>query len=492
MTDRPALVVVGGGIAGLAAARTLARERSGRDRGVPVVLLEASSRLGGKIRTDEVTLEGIGTFSVEAGPDSFLTRKPEVLQLVDQLRLADALVPTQGTGGSFVHFRGRLRKLPEGLVLMVPSRLRGLLATDLLSPLGKARALMDLVIPPRREAGDESLASFVGRRLGREVLERIAEPLIAGIHGAEPETMSLKASFPRMLEMERMHGSLIRAALAGARRPPARPALGMRPLSYFMSFENGMETLPRAITQDLEGIEVVTGAPVRSVGRAVGGGFTVRWEGGEAWAEGVILTLDAAGAADILRGAFPAASREIASLRTAAAGTVSLAFDRKDVGVPLQGHGFVVPRSEGRPVMGVTYSSLKWPHRSPDPGVLLVRVFLGGTGGQAVLAEGERRVADAALSELRDLLGVAASVPPLLERTYVFPRGMPQYQIGHLERIERIEAALRTEGALFVAGSPYHGIGVPDAIGSGERAARRLLEDRAGRGAARSDGGMLK
>ena len=479
--------MVGGGIAGLACAWTLGRLLRDAGREEEVVLIEATSRLGGRIRTDEAVLPGFGRFLIEAGPDSFLTRKPEVLRMVEALGLSDRLIATRGSGGSFVYFDRRLRRIPEGLVLMVPSRLSSLLKTDLLSLRGKARALMDLVIPKRRGDGDESLASFVSRRLGREVLERIAEPLIAGIHGADPETMSLKASFPSLLEMELARGSVIRAALAASARRPAPPQAGGRRLSYFMSFDEGMEILPRALAEDLEGARVLLGRPVRRLA-PVSGGYALGVGDETVVAEGVVLAIDSEEASGLLRPHFPDLAEEVGALGARRAGTVSLAFRRRDIGVALRGHGFVIPRSEGRPVMGVTYASLKWQNRSPEEDVVLLRAFVGGIAGQEILSRGEEATARAARDQIRELLQIREDVPALLERAYVHGRGMPQYQLGHLERIGRIEAKLREAGPIFVAGAPYYGIGIPDCIASGARAAERLFESALSRAGKESAG----
>lgn len=476
MEARPLRVaVVGGGITGLGAAYRLFERARETGVSLQVSVFEASDRFGGKIRT-QTTDDG---YVIEAGPDSFLTRKAGVVNLSRKLGLMDRLISTKGQGmGSYVLSRGRLRRLPEGLVLMVPSRLGTLVKTDLLSPRGKLRAMMDLFIPARRGGGDESLESFVTRRLGREVLDRIAEPLIAGIHSAEPATMSLRASFPRMLEMEERHGSLIRAALHGRKNPPPKDASG---LSYFMSFQEGMEELPKAVVAALPPQWLQPGSAVQSLERD-GDGYLLRVTGKDALPfDGIILALSPQGAGALIQGIRPDVTVALGGFRSISSATTTFAFRRKTVGASLMGHGFVVPRMEGRQIMGATYLSEKWAGRSPDPDTLLIRAFVGGALGQGVIAQGEASVREAALKELKDILNI--SHEPLFSRTIIYDGGMPQYTLGHLDRVAGVEAQLTSDPGIRLAGAGYHGIGLPDCIESGEAAADAVLKACTGRAA---------
>lgn len=468
------VAIIGGGITGLVAAYTLTQATNGTVR---ALIFEADQRLGGKILTLS-TPEG---FLIELGPDSFLSRKPAVLQLAHSLNLVDQLISTRQTGGigSYVWYGGRLHRLPEGLVLMVPSSIGSLFSSTLLSTRGKLRAVLDLVLPRRRHgpSGDESLESLVVRRLGREVLERIAEPLIAGIHAAHPSTMSLRASFPRLLEMEDTYGSLIRGAMA-ARRQSTTPSLGQgHPrLSYFVSLCRGMGQLVEALTAALRKsglVEIALGTPVQAI-ETDGTGYVIVTANGHHQADGAILTVPAESAAPLLAPLAPKAGSLVASFSSLAVGTYTAAFPRDAFRQPLLGHGFVIPAVAGRRILGVTYLSEKWPGRTPDDRTVLLRAFVGGTEHQEIVRQGVESVRTVARSELAELLEL--HLPPLLEYTHVWQPGMPQYTLGHLERVAELESLLeRSQPTLRLAGASYHGIGIPDCIESGRRAAERLL-----------------
>ncbi|MCL6522849.1 MAG: protoporphyrinogen oxidase, partial [Firmicutes bacterium] len=342
---RARAVVVGGGVAGLAAALEL------RARGLEVLLLEAGPRLGGKVRSERV--DG---FLLEYGPDSFVTYKPGVVEMARRLGLEGRMIPTEPGPGSFIWSRGRLEPVPAGLDLMVPADLRQLLATRLLSWPGKLRALADLVVPPRAGGGDESLESFVVRRLGREVLERLAEPLIAGIHGAPPERMSLLAAFPRYAEMEREAGGLIRAVTArrraaraaGAGRgdgaaPPAG-ANGAAPgprRTFFMSFDEGMGTLVEAMAAALAeaGVPARLGEAVEALEPAPGGrGYRLHLAGGERLeAEGVVVAVPAPSAAALLERLDAELAELLGAIESTPVAVVNLAYRQEAFPEPLRG-----------------------------------------------------------------------------------------------------------------------------------------------------------
>lgn len=466
------VVVVGGGVAGLAAALEAVSQAG--TRGTPsVLLLEASDRVGGKVRT--VREQG---YVVEAGPDCFVTSKPGVLEMARRLGLEDQLLP-QGTSGAYVWSRGRLHRLPEGLLLLVPTRFLPFAMSSLISWPGKIRMAMDLVIPPRYGTADESLEQFVLRRLGREALDRLAEPLVAGIHAGDPSTMSVRATFPRFIEMEQGHGGLIRATLAarrerkrrgqGRKRAPGDP--GPR-RTFFMSFAGGLETLPRAMAAALPQGTVRTGVRVERVER-VPEGFRLYLDGGRSLvARGLILATPAGETARLLGPLDPAAADLVATIPQVSTATVTLAYLRQQIPRPLLGSGFVIPGVEGRKIMGVTYLSRKWPQPQPNPEVELIRCFVGGIQQPELVASSEEAILAAAREELRAILGI--TTPPLFARVFRWPGAMHQYTVGHLERVERLEALLGRLPGLAVAGAAYRGVGLPDCIESGLQAARRL------------------
>lgn len=460
--------MVGGGISGLVAAYRLTAEAK-------VTLVEKSPRLGGKLMTGHS--DG---FLIESGPDSFVTGKGSMIELARELGLTSRIISSRPEHrGSYVWWRGRLHPLPEGLLLMAPSRLSPLLRSSLLSWNGKLRVLGDLVVPRRRHRGDESLESFVVRRLGREVLERIAEPLIAGIHAAEPETMSLQASFPRFLDMEREHRSLILAAKSAASTPGSGTGL-----SYFASFQGGMGEVSAALVGGLDGVDIKTGVAVTRLSRGEGGDFRLELDDGtELEAQGVVLATPARETAALLSELVPAAAVAIAGVKQVATATVTLAYRVDEIPV-LAGSGFVVPSLEGRRIMGVSYLSQKWEGRVPDARFLLLRAFVGGPNGQELALSGDERLVATVREELAALIGISAR--PVLTKTQSWEGGLHQYTLGHLERVFRAESALAVYPGLALAGAAFHGIGLNECIESGRRAAERVLALRRAPGTARA------
>lgn len=466
------VVVVGGGIAGLAAAFHL-QEQARAGAPVECLLVEQERRLGGKILTE--TVDG---FVVEGGPDSFLSEKPWVFELSDRLGIEDRLMGSdEAHGGTYVLSGGRLHRLPEGLVLMVPTRIAPFLTTRLISWPGKLRMALDLCLPRKAGGGDESLASFVTRRLGREALDKIAEPLVAGIHGGDPGTMSLQASFPRFLQMEREHGSLIRAMLVRRSAPPANPAPRNHGRTYFMSFAGGMGELPAAAAARLDPARIVLGRGVTRIERRAAGGpaaYTVHVEGMDAVvADAVIVATPSKAAADLLDEVDADIAGRLRAIPFTSSANVTLAFRRADIPRPLKGFGFVVPSNEGRRIMGATYSSLKWRHRTPDEGTVLMRVFLGGARQREAVLLSDAEMLRVVREELRDILDISAE--PVMTRVFRWIDGWPQYTLGHLDRVAAIEEGLRRHPGLYLAGGSYRGIGVGDCIRSGLEAADTAL-----------------
>ncbi len=461
MADRataPSIVVIGGGISGLTAAHRL------RKAGATVTLLEKSPDLGGKVATEHS--EG---FLIEAGPDSFVAAKGSVIELAKELGLTTRVLSSRPEHrGSHVWWQGRLHPLPEGLLLMAPSRLAPLFRSSLLSWKGKLRVLGDLLLPRQRHAEDESLESFVVRRLGREVLERIAEPLIAGIHAAEPATMSLRASFPRFLEMEREHRSLILAARSAASKPDSGG------LSYFASFKDGMGELTTALVGALNGVEIKTGLAVTRVTRGHDGdGFAVMLaDGAEYRAQGVILATPARETAGLLKELIPEAAAAIAGIQQVSTATVTLAY-RSDETPKLPGSGFVVPSAALRRIMGVSYLSQKWEGRVPDQRFTLLRGFVGGVNGQELAMSGQDRLVAVVREELAALLGLTAT--PVLVRTHLWEGGLHQYTVGHLGRVATAESAVAAYPGLALAGAAFYGIGLNECVLSGRKAAETVL-----------------
>jgi protoporphyrinogen/coproporphyrinogen III oxidase len=461
------LVVVGGGIAGLSAAHRaveLARERGST---LELTLIEARERLGGSIASERV--DG---FLVEAGPDSFLSEKPWALALCRRLGVEDRLVRTDDRFRKvFVWYRGRLHPLPDGFQLLAPTALRPFATSSLFSLPGKLRMALDLVLP-RGGGDDESLGAFVRRRLGAEALERVAQPLVAGIYTADPDDLSLTATMPRFLELERVQRSVILGLRRALRRAPLPGTSGAR-WSLFVTFAGGMEELVSTLAARLPGGSVALKQRVSGLERVGARWRVVTVEGASVDADRVILATEAHATARLTRYLDPALATLLEEIPYASAATVSLGYRRADVPHPLDAFGFVVPRTEGKALLAGTFSSVKYPGRAPE-GHVLIRGFLGGMLQGAMLAEDDDALVTRTRAELRAALGVAAA--PLLTRLHRWPASMPQYRVGHLTRVETIEQIVAGLPGLLLAGAAYRGVGIADCVRSGEAAAERALD----------------
>jgi oxygen-dependent protoporphyrinogen oxidase len=455
----PALVV-GGGISGLAAAHALHKA------GVGFSLVEASSRFGGVIRS-----EAVDGFTLEAGPDSMLAQKPEAIALCRELGLGDLLEPTNPEERAvFILHRRRLHPLPEGMMLAVPTRVLPFLGSHLFSWPGKLRMGLDLVIPARRENGDESIASFLRRRFGEEAVARLGEPLLAGIHAGDPERLSILATFPRFAELERRYGSLVRGMWA---TPRPRPKPGAAPATAFFTLRGGLEVLVRALVDRLPGTALCTGRRATALARDEGG-FVLAFETGQpVRARSVILALPATPAVPLVRPLLPEVAETLAGIPFASTATVMLAYRREDVSHPLHGYGMVVPETEGLRTTALSFFSTKFPGRAPD-GRVLLRAFLGGMRDPQVLAFDDQALVTLVKDEFRTLLGLRAE--PLFTRVNRWPGGTPQMEVGHLDRITEMDRRLASVRGLFLTGAGIRGTGIPDSVADGTRNALAAIE----------------
>ena len=461
------VIIVGGGISGLATAYFLQQGARRRGRPVECLLLERAPRFGGLIYTEKV-----GPFVVEGGPDSFLAQKPWGVDLCRRLDLSDELIPSNDhQRKTFVLTGGRLREMPEGLMLMVPTRVGPFLRSPLISWPGKLRIAMDWVLPARAPAGDESVATFVRRRLGREALEKLAEPLIGAIYGGDVERLSLKSTLPFLLDLESQYGSVIR----GMRRRPA-PALapGGKPASLFMSLRGGLFDMVRALLARLDGVERRPGQAVRAVQRRTPAEWAVYLDDGTVLAaEAVVIALPAPEAVRVMAPSQPAAAALLKDVPYTSAVTVSLGFARRDLARAPEGFGFVVPRVERRPLMACTWTSNKFSFRS-DGDHVLVRGFTGGAHHPEMVDLDDETLVRVVRDELRAWVGVTAE--PVLARVFRWRQAMPQYPVGHVDRLAQVQAALAETPGLFLAGNAYAGIGIPDCIHTGAQTAGRVLD----------------
>jgi oxygen-dependent protoporphyrinogen oxidase len=459
-------VIVGGGIAGLSAAHRAVELTRERGQALDLTLLEARERLGGTIASERV--DG---FLVEAGPDSFLSEKPWALALCGRLGVEDRLVRTDDRFRKvFVWYRGRLHPLPDGFQLLAPTAMLPFATSSLFSLPGKLRMALDLVLP-RGGGDDESLGAFVRRRLGAEALERVAQPLVAGIYTADPDDLSLTATMPRFIELERKERSVILGLRRALRRAPLPGTSGAR-WSLFVTFAGGMEEFVTALAARLPVGAVALKQRVSGLGRTGARWRVTTAEGVCVEADRVILATESHATARLTRYVDPALATLLEEIPYASAATVSLGYRRADVPHALDGFGFVVPRSEGKALLAGTFSSVKYPGRAPE-GHVLIRGFLGGMLNAGMLAEDDEALVTRARQELRAALGIAAA--PVLTRLHRWPASMPQYRVGHLTRVETIERALAALPGLALAGAAYRGVGIADCVRSGEAAAEQAL-----------------
>lgn len=467
---KKSVIILGAGISGLAAAHYF--ETQARDE-VDYQVVESSPRPGGKIHS--IQEDG---FLVETGPDSFMPRKPAILNLCRALGLQDQLIESS-PGSIFVWTDGRLVAMPEGVTMLAPAKLLPFLKSNLISWPGKLRIGLEALIPSSAGDEDESLAGFVRRRFGQEALDKIAGPLFAGIHAGDPEQLSLRSTFPLFAEMERSHGSLIRAMIARRTRGKsprlaggADATAGLR--SRFLSLRGGMQTLVDAIVAQLPSSAILPGERAVSVAQRHGQQFEITLQNGRRlFADQVLFTTPAYVSADLVEGLDPALAERLRAIRYASTAIVSLGFRTEDFPARLNGNGFIVSHRENRKITACTWSSSKFSHRAP-PGTVLLRVFLGGARipGLAELPDDE--LIRIALQELNVTMQVSAA--PILARANRWPRAIPQYEVGHAERVREIETLMASHPDLHLAGAAYYGSGIPDCVQSGSEKATKILE----------------
>lgn len=477
------LVVVGGGISGLAAAHRLLERASRLNRAVRLDLLEAGHRLGGVIHTARE--QG---FLLEGGPDSFVSEKPWAVDLCRRLGLETSLIGVSPRHRrTFIVRGGKLLPVPEGFHLIAPCRFGSFAASPLLSWAGKLRMAADLVLPrrrPRSSSHDESLAAFVRRRLGEEALERLAQPLVGGIYTADPEKLGLRATFPQFLEMEERHRSLLLAMRRERKRqpsaaddPPAGPRYGL-----FVSLDQGLQVLVDRLRESLPAPSIRLGCKAVSLRPPdQARGWEIELEKGPPIrADGICLALPAHRSADLLEDLDPGLAAPLRSVAHASTATVNLAYRAADVPAAMDGFGFLVPAVEKGAMLACSYSHRKFAGRAPGKAALL-RAFVGGALHPERLECDDRELVARVRRTLGELLGITR--PPLLSRVERHPEGIPQYGVGHLELVARIESRLAQWPSLELAGNGLTGIGIPDCVRRAEQCADRLLARISQRGA---------
>jgi oxygen-dependent protoporphyrinogen oxidase len=474
-STRRSVAVVGGGISGLAAAYHLQRLSRDLAARVEVRLFESARRLGGQIRTERAD----GAL-FEGGPESLLAQKAAGIELCRHLGLDDELQHVGGGGATMqLVSRGRLVHLPEGFLMLAPTRVQPFLRSSLLTWPGKVRMLSEVLLPPKRDDDDdESLRAFVTRRFGHEAFEKIAEPIIAGLFTADADTLSMRMTMPRFLQLEQRHGSVIRG-LVGMRRK--RKGSNRALAGTFVSPRDGMERLVDRLASELPRDRLMTGVGIESLQRDPGSGsWLVRPAAGPVYrADAVVLALPAFAGARLVEALDDRLAGLLGRLDYASCATVNLVYRRSDLAGSLESYGFFVPRSEGLPILACNFVSAKFSGRV-DRDKILLRAFLGGALRPDALDRDDAELITEAHEALAGLLPLAGK--PLVARVHRAPRAMPQFRVGHQRTVESIESRLNRHPGLFLCGSATGAFGIPDCAGSGERAARKIVEFVAGRG----------
>lgn len=453
------VAVIGAGISGLAAAHRLLE--CGEEH---VELFDAGSRAGGLLAT-----ERRGDYLIERGADAFVTNKPAAVNLCHRLSLEDQLIPTDATfRRSLVLLDGRPVPVPDGFQLLMPTKLDALMASPILTDEGKRRAAAEVNIPPAPVLRDESLASFVRRRFGDELFERLAQPMVGGIYTADPEKLSLLATLPRFLEMEQNHGSLLNAA---SHTEPEQ-ASGAR-YGLFVSLKEGIGQLVSTLFDRVAARALVrTGCPVNEVRRSDSGGWSLHFNGDQTAAfDAVILAVPAWQGAQLLGSAAPDLAGALASIEYASSAIVCTTHSLADIEHPMDAFGLVIPARERRSILAVSFASRKFPGRAPE-GSIVLRTFLGGAMQPEVLAMSDGELGQIVRTELAEIFGVRSE--PQHELVTRYDQAMPQYHLGHLELVSGIRELVAAEPGLELAGNAFDGVGIPDSISSGEQAAERI------------------
>ncbi|MER7338210.1 protoporphyrinogen oxidase [Streptomyces sp. NPDC000075] len=462
------VVVIGGGIAGLAAAHRLLAD------GVRVTLLEAGPRLGGKLRADE--LAGL---PVDLGAESVLARRPEALDLARAVGLGDALQPP-ATATARLWTRGALRDMPRGHVMGVPGDTAPLAASGVLSAEGLARVAADTGLPPTEVGEDVAVGEYVAARMGREVVDRLVEPLLGGVYAGDAYRISMRAAVPALFDAVRTHPTLtesVRALQSGAaaRAAAERTTVTGAAASgaFFAGIAGGIGRLPLAVAEACRaaGARILTGTPARGITRTPGG-WRITTDGEALDADGVVLAVPAAPAAALLAPLAPTAAAGLREAEYASMALVTMVFRRSDLPPAIadgSASGFLVPPVDGRTIKASTFSGNKWAWSGADPELFPLRTSVGRHGDEGDLKREDSELVDVSLADLGEAVGLAAR--PVASTVTRWDGGLPQYPVGHLARVARIRAAVAALPGLAVCGALYDGVGVPACIASAAKAA---------------------
>jgi oxygen-dependent protoporphyrinogen oxidase len=471
---RKKIAIIGGGITGLSTAFFLQEKLKEKSLSPEIILIESDNRLGGKIVSERV-----GDFMIEGGPDSFLSQKPWGLTLCRKLGLMDKIVQTHPIDKAiYILSHGKLQPFPEGMNLMVPGKIAPFLWTPLVSPAGKARMGLDLLIPKKQTAEEESIGAFVRRRLGEEAVTTFAEPILATIYAGDVEKLSLQATFPQFSGMEEKFGSLIwggwmRRWDTHLAKKTNKQTEGQKQaqLSLFVSLKDGLSSLIQSLQAQIKDVTIKTGQPVISVSPKQNQ-YEIVLPDEKLQVDAVVMTASATTAAGFIKPWDDALSAHLAAIPYVSTATVSLGFRREDVAHPLNGFGYVVPRSERKTILATTWSSSKFEGRANQEEVL-IRSFVGGAHQEEMVDRSDTELADTVFKECQPILGISGG--PIVSRVYKWKKANPQYNMGHLLRVGEIEKASAKHGGFFLAGAAYKGVGIPDCIQQGSETAEKII-----------------
>ncbi|TDL35530.1 protoporphyrinogen oxidase [Jeotgalibacillus sp. S-D1] len=464
------IVVVGGGITGLTAAYTIQKKSRHEKLDLDITLVESSHRLGGKIQTAQK--EG---FVIEKGPDSFLERKESMARLIKEVGLADRLVPNS-TGQSFILMNDKLHPMPGGAIMGIPTQIKPFMTTDLVSMTGKLRAGADFVLPRSKERGDQSLGGFFRRRLGNEVVENLIEPLLSGIYAGDIDQLSLMSTFPQFHKMEQDHRSLI-SGIKKTNPSAAQPKKQLGPTrkkSLFLTLTSGLQSLIDTLEEHLDQTSILKGVKVESIEENAQGPhrYSLKMNSGETLeADSIIFSVPHFVASSIFQKQH--ILTEFKDVPATSVATVAMAFPQEAVtGVP-DGTGFVVSRNSDYTITACTWTHNKWPHTTPE-GKVLLRCYVGRSGDEAVVDLADDQIEEIVLNDLNNIMGVSAK--PDFTIVTRWKKAMPQYTVGHKQRLAKVRAELESNfPGVYLAGGSYDGIGLPDCIDQGESAAAKAI-----------------
>jgi len=457
------IIVIGGGITGLAAANRLVELSDERKIEFNIKILESTNRLGGNISTlikDNLL--------IEEGPDSFITSKPYALKLCKRLGIESELIPTsESNRKTLVYLNGKLISIPEGFILLSPTKILPFIASPILSIYGKLRALLELFIPKSKNVGDESLQSFVTRRFGKELFENIAQPLIGGIYTSDPQRLSMKSAVPNIHNLEHKYGSVIKGLM---KEYSTKQESGAR-YSQFVTLKDGMQTLVDAITSKIPDESIKTNQTVKQI-KKTKAGWKVEENAMEYNSDGIILATPSYVSAELLKTIDSDLSEQLSRIEFASSAIIILVYKKEDIKNKINGFGFVVPAKENLNILACSFSSEKFEGRAPSDSVLL-RCFVGGALNQEILNNNDKGIINIVKNELKKILNI--SKEPYFTQLKRYPNSMPQYNVGHSKILTNINKLMSKHLNLELAGNSYEGVGIPDCIRSGEMAAENII-----------------